>query len=175
MPALTPLNLLLDSNGAKVSREGVKALEDSVKTSPSPKLQAALGLLTLRKNDRKKQGVRLIREALAGDPTIPGLHHRLALALQERTPADAWARNEALSLYRTSLRIDPADDGSYYQLGVLRAQLDGKDEQGKPLKQYSQAAHSIPFVPTGRFIVCNGRRRTRAARRTKWWPRGGRR
>ena len=123
----------------KVTKSVLKQLQERAAAAPQDaKLKAALGLASFRIKGKEKEGVRHLRDALSLDSGFPGLHYQLARKLQERTPADRWARNEAFALYRTSLRMNPLDDDSYYQLGRLHEQLDGKDQMGKALKKFKE-------------------------------------
>ena len=66
--------------------------------------------------------MRHLRRGLELKPDLPGLHRELASALQQRTPADSWARNEAIAAYAAAIRLAPSDDESYFQLGRLHGQ-----------------------------------------------------
>lgn len=123
----------------KVTKSMLKELQERAAAAPQDaKLRAALGLASFRVKGKEKEGVKHLRDALSLDSGFPGLHYQLARKLQERTPADRWARNEAFALYRTSLRMNPLDDDSYFQLGRLHEQLDGKDPMGKALKKFDE-------------------------------------
>jgi len=127
--------------GGKGGKALLQRLKDGVAAVPGePKLHAALGLATLSLKGKEKEGVKHLRDALALNPGFEGLHQRLALQLQERTPADRWARNEAVQLYRTGLRLNPRDDDCYFRMGQLQAQLDGKDRMGKALPTFDAKA-----------------------------------
>ena len=95
-------------HGPSQSEDSIAALKSALLVSPQEaKLYAALGLSLARrkKKDDQKTGVRHMRTALELNPRFPGLHHRLASKLQERTPTDTWARNEAVALYKQGLHL----------------------------------------------------------------------
>jgi tetratricopeptide (TPR) repeat protein len=111
-----------------LSKKTLQRLADSIHLAPSDaRLYATLGIgLCGRKGatrDDKIRGVRHLREALQLNPLYPDLHRTLAKTLQERTPPDRWARNEAVELYKTALRLRPDDSDIYYQLGRLHDQV----------------------------------------------------
>ena len=110
---------ITESEG-KVSMAVLQELKAGLAASPRSELwHAALGIATLRSKgkdkNKAKEGARHLREALSINPGFVGLHARLASELQQRTPQDAWTRNEALELYRTATRLEPADPEHYYQ------------------------------------------------------------
>ena len=126
--------LLERARNSKLGYFALQKLQDAVKADPgNDQLHAALGMASLRVKEKEKDGVRHLRTALTINPGFPGLHQQLGVKLAERTPEDAWARNEALALFKTALLLNPIDGDVYFQVGKLQQQLDGKDKMGKPL------------------------------------------
>mmetsp|Transcript_35512 Transcript_35512/g.93361 ORF Transcript_35512/g.93361 Transcript_35512/m.93361 type:complete len:393 (-) Transcript_35512:106-1284(-) len=149
---------LLDDFGiaatGKVSKSALNKLSNKVAKVPQDAtLHAALGLASLRSKATDKEGVRHLRKALELNPGFTGLHQKLATKLVERTPSDSWARNEALELYRAALRIESEDEESYYHIGVLHRQRDGKDKQGKQLEPWSPQ-HFAKLICSSDDEVC---------------------
>jgi len=97
------------------------------------------------KGTNDKEGVRHLKSALELAPTgLPGLHRRLANALQTRVRRDASDRfsyKEALDAYKAGLRLDADDRDAYHQLGRLHALRDGKDAMGKSVEGYHHSKH----------------------------------
>jgi hypothetical protein len=115
--------------------------------SPGRTVGFDAGLVKLRnmKGTNDKEGVRHLKSALELAPTgLPGLHRRLANALQTRVRRDASDRfsyKEALDAYKAGLRLDADDRDAYHQLGRLHALRDGKDAMGKSVEGYNHSKH----------------------------------
>jgi tetratricopeptide (TPR) repeat protein len=86
--------------------------------------------------------IRNFREAVALDPTLPGIHYELAEALLEAN--DEKLRAEAMSQFRLAIEQNPRDARSAIALGNL-TKAQGRSEEAQ--KYFSQAFAIDPELP----------------------------
>jgi tetratricopeptide (TPR) repeat protein len=142
--------------------EALRLLDEQLARVPQDAWTLATkGVILWTEPDRRKETVKLLRQAVAGDPDLTWAHQALAEALRVldrydealsvldellvRNPQDAWAlgtkgqvllaqgdQDEAVKLLRQALTIDPSMDWARRSLaGALR--LAGHNDEALPL------------------------------------------